>query len=603
MKKATIATATAGIAVTAFAAPTIASASTVVVESGDTLWGIAESNDTTVDSLKKLNSLDSDKIFPGQKLVVSETSKENTEKAVSATWLNVRQGPGVENNILTSLKGGTKVTVLADEANGWNKISYGEGKTGYVNGKYLGEAKVAPAPSATQQTEVKQTTQTNTAETTSVKENTAVQKPANLSTYKVKNGDTLWALSVKFNSSVQELMSWNHLSSSSIYVGQTLAVKAQAAQPATPVQKEETAVAQPAEKQEAETAAPAETATTEQPAVQAETEQAKTEQVQVDVNASSYTVQKGDSLSKIAGLFGTTVSQLKALNGLSSDAIVVGDVLKVKGEVKQETPVKEEAPAQTETKPVEQTQTEKPAQTAPSTPKEETAPAAPVIDTSASSYTVRSGDSLSKIAGIFGTTVSKIKALNGLSSDNIQVGQVLKVKGTVPQVSNNNSNSSSNVSNANNSSSNNASKPAQNTNSGSSSSASNTGSSSSSSSASYGALIAEAQKHLGKPYGWGANGPSSFDCSGYTKYVFNKVGISLPRTSGGQYAAATKISESQAKPGDLVFFNYGSGIAHVGIYVGGGQMINAQDNGVKYDNIHGSGWGQFLVGFGRVANF
>ncbi|WP_088815568.1 MULTISPECIES: LysM peptidoglycan-binding domain-containing protein [Listeria] len=548
MKKATIATATAGIAVTAFAAPTIASASSVVVESGDTLWGIAEANDTTVDSLKQLNNLDSDKIFPGQKLVVSEVKEEKSEKSVSATWLNVRKGPSVDNQIVTSLKGGTKVTVESTEANGWNKITFADGKTGYVNGKFLGEAKVAaPAPKVE-----KETTQP-----ASEQKAAPVVEEANLSTYTVKSGDTLWALSVKFGTSVQNIMSWNNLSSSSIYVGQNLAVKESAAKTVAPKQ----ATTAPAE-----TSQVAEKETTKAPAA---------EQVavpSVDVNASSYTVKSGDSLSKIAGLFGTSVANLKALNNLSSDAIVVGDVLKVKGEVKAA------APAQTEKAeaPKQETTTQAPA-------KVET-PQAPSINTNASSYTVRSGDSLSKIASIFGTSVSKLKALNGLTSDNLQVGQVLKVKGTVP---------ATNVSTPTNTTSN-TSKPSQNT---------NTGSSQASSSSSYSALIAEAQKHLGKSYSWGGNGPTTFDCSGYTKYVFSKIGVNLSRTSGSQYAQATKVSAAQAKPGDLVFFDYGSGISHVGIYVGGGQMINAQNAGVKYDNIYGTGWGKYLVGFGRVANF
>ncbi|MCD2225181.1 C40 family peptidase [Listeria cossartiae] len=119
----------------------------------------------------------------------------------------------------------------------------------------------------------------------------------------------------------------------------------------------------------------------------------------------------------------------------------------------------------------------------------------------------------------------------------------------------------------------------------------------------YGSMMSAARAQLGKPYSLGASGPSAFDCSGFTSYAFRAAGVSLPRTSGGQYAAASKISASQAKPGDLVFFNYGSGIAHVGIYVGGGQMINAQNNGVKYDNITSGYWAKYLVGYGRVANF
>ncbi|KGL37737.1 hypothetical protein DUK53_09770 [Listeria sp. SHR_NRA_18] len=116
-------------------------------------------------------------------------------------------------------------------------------------------------------------------------------------------------------------------------------------------------------------------------------------------------------------------------------------------------------------------------------------------------------------------------------------------------------------------------------------------------------LYNEAKKHLGKSYTWGGNGPNTFDCSGYTKYVFqNGIGVSIPRTSGGQYSASTKISRSQAKQGDLVFFDYGSGIAHVGIYIGNNQMINAQDNGVMIDNLNNSFWSRYIVGFGRMTN-
>ncbi|STY44417.1 Probable endopeptidase p60 precursor [Listeria grayi] len=116
-------------------------------------------------------------------------------------------------------------------------------------------------------------------------------------------------------------------------------------------------------------------------------------------------------------------------------------------------------------------------------------------------------------------------------------------------------------------------------------------------------MIADAKAQLGKSYRLGATGPDAFDCSGFTQHAFRAAGISLPRTSGAQYGAATKISASQAKPGDLVFFSYGGGIAHVGIYVGGGTMINAQNDGVKYDNITSGYWAKYLVGYGRVANF
>ncbi|MBC1372211.1 peptidase P60 [Listeria booriae] len=174
--------------------------------------------------------------------------------------------------------------------------------------------------------------------------------------------------------------------------------------------------------------------------------------------------------------------------------------------------------------------------------------------------------------------------------------------------SDNNSSSSSNNSSSSDSSSNTASSSnASSSNNSSSSKPANNNSSSSNlpapTGSGYDAMISTAYAQLGKPYSLGATGPGSFDCSGFTSYSFRAAGISLPRTSGAQYAASTKISSSQAKPGDLVFFSYGSGIAHVGIYIGGGKMINAQNNGVSIDSLSSSFWAQSLVGFGRVANF
>ncbi|MBF2570138.1 C40 family peptidase, partial [Listeria welshimeri] len=114
-------------------------------------------------------------------------------------------------------------------------------------------------------------------------------------------------------------------------------------------------------------------------------------------------------------------------------------------------------------------------------------------------------------------------------------------------------------------------------------------------------LYAEAKKHLGKPYTWGARGPNTFDCSGYTQYVYKAVtGIKIADTSAAQYAAADKVKNGDQKPGDLVYF---TGPNHVGIYIGNGQMINAQDNGVTIDNLNVSYWKQHFVGYGRIFNF
>ncbi len=84
-------------------------------------------------------------------------------------------------------------------------------------------------------------------------------------------------------------------------------------------------------------------------------------------------------------------------------------------------------------------------------------------------------------------------------------------------------------------------------------------------------------QYLGVPYRWGGASPSGFDCSGFVMYVYGRLGISLPHSSGAQYNSGTHVSRSQLSPGDLVFF--GSPIHHVGIYVGGGDMIEAPYTG------------------------
>nr|WSW67268.1 NlpC/P60 family protein [Streptomyces sp. NBC_00995] len=85
--------------------------------------------------------------------------------------------------------------------------------------------------------------------------------------------------------------------------------------------------------------------------------------------------------------------------------------------------------------------------------------------------------------------------------------------------------------------------------------------------------VAFAYTALGKPYVWGATGPSSFDCSGLTQAAYRSAGVSLPRTTYTQINAGRRVSRSELAPGDLVFFY--SGITHVGLYIGDGQMIHA----------------------------
>ncbi len=89
--------------------------------------------------------------------------------------------------------------------------------------------------------------------------------------------------------------------------------------------------------------------------------------------------------------------------------------------------------------------------------------------------------------------------------------------------------------------------------------------------------VAFAYGAIGKPYQWGATGPSSFDCSGLTQAAWRAAGVSLPRTTYTQINAGQRVARSQLAPGDLVFFY--SGISHVGIYIGDGKMIHAPRTG------------------------
>ena len=117
-------------------------------------------------------------------------------------------------------------------------------------------------------------------------------------------------------------------------------------------------------------------------------------------------------------------------------------------------------------------------------------------------------------------------------------------------------------------------------------------------------MIKEAEKYLGVPYSWGGYSPSGFDCSGFVSYCLTHSGVRNTGrlTAQGLYDICTPVSQSEAQPGDLIFFTgtYDAGVpvTHIGIYVGNGQMIHC-GHPVQYTSINSPYWQSHFYGFGR----
>ncbi|MDX6229289.1 MAG: hypothetical protein QOI76_2679, partial [Frankiales bacterium] len=109
-------------------------------------------------------------------------------------------------------------------------------------------------------------------------------------------------------------------------------------------------------------------------------------------------------------------------------------------------------------------------------------------------------------------------------------------------------------------------------------------------------VVRDASVYRGTPYQYGAAGPSRFDCSGFTRFIFAKFGISLPHSSSAQYSVVRHVANRNKQVGDLVFFHSGSGhVYHVGIYAGGGRIWAATHTG-DYVRLEGMWNASYYVG-------
>ena len=297
---------------------------TYTVQSGDTLWGIANTHDTTVNNLKQINDLTSDTIYVGQVLKLKQRSTTQQESSQpsqsnSSDFYTVKAGDS-----LWKIAMGNDLTV--SHLKQMNNLT--------TNTIYVG-----------QQLRIKEE-QTNSQASQSNSQTN--QSSQNAGTYTVKAGDTLWGIANDHDTTVNALKQNNHLSSDTIYVGQVLSL--------------------------------GQTASTG-------SHSQSTASTQSSTSDGTYTVKSGDTLWSIANANDMTVAQLKQKNDLSNDTIYVGQTLNVSS-----------------TK------------------------SASATSTASATYTVKSGDSLWQIASANGTTVNQLKALNNLSSDLIYAGQQLKLR-------------------------------------------------------------------------------------------------------------------------------------------------------------------------------
>ncbi|OJG89214.1 hypothetical protein RV16_GL002286 [Enterococcus saccharolyticus] len=421
-------------------APNTGSQATYTVQSGDSVWLIADRYGMTMDELCSLNGIQNNFIYPGQKLIVSKGDATSTNKPSQPTTQqnkpSIPSTPTTNNGATYTVQSGDSVWLVA------NKYSMTMDELCSLNGiqnnfiypgqtlKVKGDAASANKPSQPSTPNKPSTPSTNTGATYTVQSGDSVwfiadkygmtmdelcrlngiqdnfiypgqtlkvkgdaasaNKPSQPSTpstpnansgsqttYTVKSGDSVWFVANKFGLTMDELSSLNGIQNNFIYPGQTLVV---------------------AKGGSANTSTPSQQTTPSTPTTQAPNTGSQ----------ATYTVQSGDSVWLVADKYGMTMDELCSWNGIQNNFIYPGQSLVVKGN---------------------STSANKPSQPSQSTTPTTPEPSAPQANSNTGSYTVQSGDSVWLIADKFGLTIDELCSLNGIQNNFIYPGQSLIVKG------------------------------------------------------------------------------------------------------------------------------------------------------------------------------
>ncbi|WP_416723739.1 peptidoglycan endopeptidase LytF [Bacillus stercoris] len=486
MKKKLAAGLTASAIVGTTLAVTPAEAATIKVKSGDSLWKLAQTYNTSVAALTSANHLSTTVLSIGQTLTIpgsnsgtSSTSSSTTKKSGSSVY-TVKSGDS-----LWLIANEYKMTV--QELKKLNGLSSDLIRAGQ-------KLKVSGTVSSSSSSSTKSNSNKSSSSSSKSSSNKSSSSSSATGTYKVQLGDSLWKIANKVNMSIAELKVLNNLKSDTIYVNQVLKTKSSGSDTSS---KD----------------------TSSKPNQNSAT--------------TKYTVKSGDSLWKIANNYNLTVQQIRNVNNLKSDVLYVGQVLKLTGKASSGT-------------------------------SSSSSSSSNASSGTTTTYTVKSGDSLWVIAQKFNVTAQQIREKNNLKTDVLQIGQKLVITGKASSSSSSSGSSNTTIS----------------------------------TSAKINTMIAAAKEQIGVPYRWGGTTPSGFDCSGFIYYVLNKVTSVSRLTAAGYWNTMKPVS--QPAVGDFVFFTtYKAGPSHVGVYLGNGEFINANDSGVVISNMNNSYWKQRYLGAKR----